>query len=92
MKHIALKNIASKPIASYLIASQQTASEFVGRMSYGFKTFYCLFVWRAGVCWTPLCLCCPFFVFLRDVWIRTQSAAEAGSFQNLPPVLRIHDI
>jgi hypothetical protein len=33
--------------------------------------------WRARVCWPLRCLCRP-FVFLGDVWIRTQRAAVAS--------------
>jgi hypothetical protein len=39
--------------------------------------FYFYFLW-AGVCCPLHCLCSPFFVFLRDVWLRTQIAALAS--------------
>ncbi len=40
--------------------------------------FFSIFFWRARVCRPLLCLCRPFMIFLRDVWIRTQSAAVAS--------------
>jgi hypothetical protein len=41
----------------------------LGRGSaHGRKVFLYIF-WRARVCWPLLCLC---YVFLRDIWIRTQ--------------------
>ncbi len=46
------------------------------------------------VCWPLLCLCRP-FVFLKDVWIRTQRAAIANRLDiNLathPPIIRFYD-
>ncbi len=46
----------------------------------GFPTdFLYTFSWRVWVCWPFLCLCRPFFVFLRNVRIRNQRAAVASS-------------
>jgi hypothetical protein len=41
-------------------------------------SFFCILFWRATVRWPPLCLCRPIFLFLRDVWIRTKTAAVAS--------------
>jgi hypothetical protein len=43
--------------------------------------FFCIFFWRARVCWTLLCLCCPFCIFER-FWIRTQRAAFSKEERN----------
>ncbi len=43
-----------------------------------FTLFFKIYFWRALVCWPTLGLCLPFFYFLRDVWIRIQSAAVAS--------------
>jgi hypothetical protein len=51
---------------------------------FGEKIIFC----RAGVCWPFLCLCRPFIIlYLRAVWIRTQSAAVASGRAN---ILAIH--
>ncbi len=41
--------------------------------------FFCPFFWRAKACWPLLCLyMAPIFVFLTNIWIRTQRAAVAS--------------
>ncbi len=37
----------------------------------GYITFFCVYFWRARVCWPLFCLCCPF-------WLRTQGVAVAS--------------
>jgi hypothetical protein len=39
--------------------------------------FFCIFFWRARVCWPLLCYV-VLFVFMRYVWIRTQRVAAAS--------------
>ncbi len=39
------------------------------------RSFFWIFFWRARVCWPLLCVCRPFCIFERCLWIRTQRAA-----------------
>ncbi len=51
-----------------------------GSTTLSVAAIFCLFFGggRARVCWPLLCLCRPFSIFLRGVWIRTQRAAVAS--------------
>jgi hypothetical protein len=57
-------------------AAKSAAGKFLLRCNIVLFSVYCF--WRARVCCPLHCLCRPFCIFLRDVWIRNQRAAVAS--------------
>ncbi len=57
----------------YIHTTNENQRQVKDRSSFLFEYSFC----RARVCWPLLCLCRPFYDFVRDDWIRTQSAAVA---------------